>query len=35
MYAGMTPEKAVGIAAKFDINTGGKIQVVRKGVNNG
>lgn len=35
MYAGMTPETAVGIAAKFDINTGGKTQVVRKGVNNG
>jgi ATP-dependent protease HslVU (ClpYQ) peptidase subunit len=35
MYAGMTPEMAVSIAAKFDINTGGKTQVVRKGVNNG
>lgn len=32
MYTGVDPETAVGIAAKFDINTGGKIQVVRKGV---
>lgn len=35
MYAGMTPDTAVSIAMKFDINSGGKIQIVRKGVNHG
>lgn len=34
MAAGLSPEKAVSIAAKFDVNTGGRIQVVREGVTN-
>lgn len=32
MAAGANPEKAVAIAAKFDVNTGGRIQVVREGI---
>lgn len=34
MAAGMSPEKAVAVAAKFDVNTGGRIQVVKEGVTN-